>query len=271
MTKVKPPQVQYRGTIPSGRSKPGDGSSTGRIPDPPRPTTSTGVESHGSLRDDHHVRITVRVRHGSNGRAVADDDSGRARADRRPIAPRPRRLAPFDDEWRRWIAENLMVGQPPREHPRGPDGQRVLAGGRRPARSTLAAAEPLPQGLGAVAQPAEEARLAAGRLSEAQPPASRSGEIERRHRLSRDEFLREYYSTNRPVIITGMMDDWPAMRKWNLDYFAEKFGDREVEVQMGRTPAPNYEIEREKLHRPDPIRRFRREGARRPARPTTST
>ena len=46
-----------------------------------------------------------------------------------------------------------------------------------------------------------------------------SAEIERRHKLSRDEFLREYYSTNRPVIITGMMDDWPAMRKWNLDYF----------------------------------------------------
>ena len=48
----------------------------------------------------------------------------------------------------------------------------------------------------------------------------RSAEIERRHKLSRDEFLREYYCTNRPVIITGMMDDWPAMRKWNLDYFA---------------------------------------------------
>jgi hypothetical protein len=70
--------------------------------------------------------------------------------------------------------------------------------------------------------------------------------IERRHRLSRDEFLREYYSTNRPVIITGMMDDWPAMTKWSLDYFASNFGDRVVEVQMGRTAGANYEIEREK-------------------------
>ena len=61
-----------------------------------------------------------------------------------------------------------------------------------------------------------------------------SAEIERRHKLSRQEFLRDYYTTNRPVIITGMMDDWPAMRKWNLDFFHEQFGEREIEVQMGR-------------------------------------
>ena len=36
------------------------------------------------------------------------------------------------------------------------------------------------------------------------------------------------------------------MRKWNLDYFARPFGEREVEVQMGRTAGANYEIEREK-------------------------
>ena len=44
-----------------------------------------------------------------------------------------------------------------------------------------------------------------------------------------------------------MMDDWPAMRKWNLDYFHERFGDREIEVQMGRNAGANYEIEREKF------------------------
>ncbi len=46
-----------------------------------------------------------------------------------------------------------------------------------------------------------------------------------------------------------MMDDWPAMQKWNLDYFAQGFGDREVEVQMGRTAGANYETEREKFTR----------------------
>ena len=46
-----------------------------------------------------------------------------------------------------------------------------------------------------------------------------------------------------------MMDDWPALRKWSLDYFAEKFGDREVEVQIGRDASGNYEVEREKFRR----------------------
>ncbi len=73
-----------------------------------------------------------------------------------------------------------------------------------------------------------------------------SGSIEQRHRLSRDELLREYYTTGRPVIITGMMDDWPAMKKWSLDYFAANFGDREIELQVGRSAGVNYEIEHEK-------------------------
>ena len=37
-----------------------------------------------------------------------------------------------------------------------------------------------------------------------------TSQIERRHRLTRGEFLADYYSTGRAVVITGMMDDWPA-------------------------------------------------------------
>jgi hypothetical protein len=46
-----------------------------------------------------------------------------------------------------------------------------------------------------------------------------------------------------------MMEDWPALRKWNLDYFDQRFGDRVVEVQMGRNAGANYETEREKFVR----------------------
>ena len=62
-----------------------------------------------------------------------------------------------------------------------------------------------------------------------------SGEIERRHRLSRHGLLHNYYSINRVVVITGMIDDWPALRKWNLDYLAQTFGGRQVEARMPRT------------------------------------
>ena len=135
----------------------------------------------------------------------------------------------------------------PREPRAGHDGQRLCSPTNRPVKSKLALREPLHHGLGALLLNRLKKRdwlLAVYRKSNRLHP--QSAEIERRHKLSRDEFLREYYSTNRPVIITGMMDDWPAMRKWNLDYFAQKFGDREVEVQMGRTAGANYEIEREK-------------------------
>jgi hypothetical protein len=32
------------------------------------------------------------------------------------------------------------------------------------------------------------------------------------------EFYRDYVSANKPVIITGCVDDWPAMTKWTNDY-----------------------------------------------------
>ncbi len=167
-----------------------------------------------------------------------------------PVAassPRPG-FRPVDDEWRRWIAENLLIGQP-----RDSILQIMIASGFDPQDSAreIAAAVESPYLKGAeLLQNRLKKRdwlLTVYRKGNRLHPSS--AEVERRHRLSRDEFLREYYSTNRPVIITGMMDDWPAIEKWNLDYFAREFGDRDVEVQMGRTAGANYETEREKFAR----------------------
>jgi Cupin-like domain len=150
-----------------------------------------------------------------------------------------------NDEWRRWIAENLMVGALP-ESAR----DAMVATGISPEEAAreveLAVNSPYVKGSTLLLNRLKKRDwlLATYRkLNRLDPHAAA---IERRHRLPRAEFLEDYYSTNRPVIITGMMDDWPAMRKWNLDYFAENFGDREVEVQFGRNAGDNYEIEREK-------------------------
>jgi Family of unknown function (DUF6065)/Cupin-like domain len=155
------------------------------------------------------------------------------------------RARPIDDEWRRWIAENLMIGQPP-------DSilEAMKSSGFAPEDSVreinLAIESPYLKGSQLLLDRLKKRdwQLAVYRKCNRLHPAS--AEIEHRHRLSRDQFLREYYTTNRPVIITGMMDDWPAVQKWNLDFFAEKFGDRLVEVQMGRTEGANYETEQEK-------------------------
>jgi ribosomal protein L16 Arg81 hydroxylase len=72
--------------------------------------------------------------------------------------------------------------------------------------------------------------------------SARYGEIERRHRLKREDFYEQYYTQSKPVVITGMMEDWPALSRWNLDYLKEKCGDRPVEIQFGRDADELYEI-----------------------------
>lgn len=76
-----------------------------------------------------------------------------------------------------------------------------------------------------------------------------SGIVERRHRLSQDEFLQNYYTTNRPVVITGMMDDWAAMKKWTPAYLRERYGHLTVEVQANRNADRNYETNMQLLKR----------------------
>ncbi len=151
----------------------------------------------------------------------------------------------MDDNDRRWIAENLMLESPPEQIYKallraGVQHDAAVAEINLALSSPyLQAAEPLRNRL----KKRDWLLATYRRINRLNPE---SGGIPRRDRLTRAQFRDEYYSTNRPVIITGMMNDWPALRKWNLDYFAEKFGDREIEVQLGRNSGENYEIEREK-------------------------
>jgi hypothetical protein len=150
-----------------------------------------------------------------------------------------------DDEWRRWIAENLLIGQSAESILESMEAS-GFAEDEAVEEINLAIDSPYLIGAELLHSRLKKRDWLLTVYRKCHRLHPNSAEIEHRPRLSREAFLREYYSTNRPVIITGMMDDWPAMRKWNLDYFAESFGDREVEVQMGRTANPNYETEQEK-------------------------
>jgi hypothetical protein len=177
-----------------------------------------------------------------------DTPTHTSRRDARPDGsaaanPTPASAPRIDDEWRRWIAENLLLGQPPDELV----GVLTRSGFTRDdARGEvdLAAQSPYVKGADLLRNRLRKREwlLATYRkINRLQPD---SNVIGRWHRLSRGEFLGGYYSTNRPVIITGMMDDWPAMKKWGLDYFAQRFGDREVEVAFEPTAADRYEVEK---------------------------
>ncbi|WOE75735.1 cupin-like domain-containing protein [Alterisphingorhabdus coralli] len=57
-----------------------------------------------------------------------------------------------------------------------------------------------------------------------------------------EQFFREFYYSNRPVKLTGLIDHWPALERWTLDYLEEKVGDAVVELQGDRDSGEDYEI-----------------------------
>ena len=49
------------------------------------------------------------------------------------------------------------------------------------------------------------------------------------------EFLREWVSYNRPVVIRNAIDHWPALNKWSMEYLKEKLKDHPVSVAVTPT------------------------------------
>lgn len=148
-------------------------------------------------------------------------------------------IAKVEDNWRRWIAENLMLGSAP------PALSAIMVSNGISANEAQAEID------AALCSPyLHGARRMANRVAKRdwvlsiQSQLNRLGDdsIPRRERLSGDEFLQQYYRSNRPVIITGMLEHFPARSKWTLDYFAGRFADRMVEVQFGRNSDTQYEM-----------------------------
>jgi hypothetical protein len=145
------------------------------------------------------------------------------------------------DQWRRWIAENLLLGNPP-EAIRPVLVENGFTEEEAAREVSGALASPYVQGASRIAnrlRKREWTLTVYGRLARMR---AHGGEIERREGLSRDEFSEEYYVQNRPVIITGMLKSWAACTRWDFDYFRATCGDNEVEVQFGRESDENYEI-----------------------------
>jgi hypothetical protein len=280
MTKLKAPTVRYRTAtnppsvpIPAAASQaraaaPDDRPSDGRFPRPahrsPHAEHPEAPQFHESLFQTYLATAMIEPALDPAEEPDAPFDQpgvkqvGLAYQSRMGTPASPidsASMRQVDDEWRRWIAENLMIGQPPESILE----VMVSSGFARDdsAREIdLALQSPYFKGSELLRNRLTKRDWVLAALRKSNRLHPDSAEVPRRHRLSREEFLREYYSTNRPVVITGMMDDWPALGKWNLDYFAEELGDRDVEVQMGRTASANYEIEQQKYTRRIRFREF---------------
>nr|WKF58013.1 hypothetical protein HUO10_002509 [Paraburkholderia busanensis] len=154
----------------------------------------------------------------------------------------------FDDDWRRWIAENLLLDAAPAalrealiEH--GFDAAQAA----REIDAVLAS--PYFHGATRLRNRLRKRDWILSVYGTLDRMRADSGEIERRERLPRDEFFEQYYCRNRPVIITGAFDFWLARTAWNFDYFRERCGECEVEVQFGRESDADYEINQPRLRR----------------------
>ncbi len=59
-------------------------------------------------------------------------------------------------------------------------------------------------------------------------------EIDRVKTISKEDFINNYFKPQKPVVIERFIEDWPAYKKWDLDYMAKVAGDKEVPLYDDR-------------------------------------
>lgn len=58
--------------------------------------------------------------------------------------------------------------------------------------------------------------------------------IPRLKTISKKDFLENYVRPQKPVVIEHLVDDWPAVQKWDLDYISEIAGEKVVPLYDDR-------------------------------------
>lgn len=59
-------------------------------------------------------------------------------------------------------------------------------------------------------------------------------EIDRVEKLTKKEFIENYYKPQKPVVITNQIEDWPAFSKWNFQFLKEVAGSKTVPLYDSR-------------------------------------
>lgn len=71
-------------------------------------------------------------------------------------------------------------------------------------------------------------------VSTSSPNSSQYPQIDRRSGLSMKEFIREYRSRRKPVVILDAIDSWRARSEWTFEFFKGKYGRHVIEVYRYR-------------------------------------
>lgn len=158
----------------------------------------------------------------------------------------------LDDGWKQWIATNLMQDATPEEL------VGILASkgfSREIAEKEIFAAANHPYVLAGKPhfQRLKKRDWVFATTTKLDLMAGPGTQVERRQKLSRQEFFEQYYFKNRPVVIQGMLEQWPALTKWEPEYLKDVCGEQIVEVQFGRNSDRDYEINQTQFRKQMPF------------------
>ncbi|MCP3167968.1 cupin-like domain-containing protein [Myxococcus qinghaiensis] len=157
---------------------------------------------------------------------------------------------------RSWLAENLTVGVDPSRLVQALQAQGLSEAQSREAVDAVASHPAVRHGQQAHVRRRELEGLleTRARLHAQRHPGPSPLGVERRRHLAPETFFERYYVTNRPVILEGVLDDWPALKRWSPEWLVERFGDEEVEVMAGRDAEPDPDFHAERLRHTLPLR-----------------
>jgi Cupin-like domain len=160
-----------------------------------------------------------------------------------PPAPRPAASAPtpLSNDWLQWVAEQRL---------RACTAESMLVtmqqAGIDPgvARRAIQDTEQHPYYLAAqrIQQLQRKLESVMGNLQQLWESNPDYAVVEKRADVSTDEFIDRYVRGCRPVVLTDIARDWPAMRRWTPDDLKSRFGHLEVDVQSGRAADPRFEM-----------------------------
>ncbi|HQW12174.1 MAG TPA: cupin-like domain-containing protein [Saprospiraceae bacterium] len=68
--------------------------------------------------------------------------------------------------------------------------------------------------------------------------------------LTRDSFAQDYLAPLLPVVLTDLMDEWPAKHKWTITHFKEKYGSLKVPVFSANVSKPGKGYMAPDIHMP---------------------
>jgi len=159
---------------------------------------------------------------------------------------------PVDASWLDWVAENRLLGCGVAGMVDAMVGRGVSADD---AMAAIRQVESAP-GFGAAERIAQRLRKLESVLDNQHAVAMLAPgahAIERRARIGRDDWLRSFVAASRPLVLTDMAADWPALQRWTPLHLREHYGEVLVEVQTGRASDPDFERNKLLLRREMPV------------------